>query len=263
MGGKMLPRFQKKGRQSRVMSITDWLGLGSNKPTQKRIQKVVKTLTHKYVDPAKRWGSAEQLRDWGTPDALYGLLQRFTVNMPSATVDDDEKKAVCDMLCSIGETTVEPILKFLRNKQEVNWPLTALEKLVPEDVLIGHILKILDDVEITFARDSTKKVELLNRLKETEDDRVVSRIMRFLDDTDDEVVIITLDLLAESADEDLKDKLWEKFRTEKDRPRVQLKILELFAAKEWKAKGGDKPEVKKDLPAGFYMTKKGVIKKSP
>ncbi|MFC2172392.1 HEAT repeat domain-containing protein [Acidobacteriota bacterium] len=245
------------------MSLFDWLGLGSGKPTNKKIQKTVKTLTHKYVDAAKRWGAAEQLAEWGTPEAIYGLLQRFSVSVPSATVDDDEKKAVRDMLCSLGQKAVEPILKFMKDKQEVNWPLSALERLVSDDEVIGYVLDILEKTEITFARDPTKKVELLNRLKESTDERVPSKIVRFLDDTDDEVVLVALDLLAEAADEELLEKLWEAYKTDKDRPRVQLKILELFTQKEWKVKGGDKAEIKRNLPPGFYLTKKGLIKRSP
>ena len=60
-------------------------------PSSKQIDKVVKRLTEPQGEDAPRIEAAEKLAEWGTPDALYALLKRFT--MSSKVMEQDVEEA--------------------------------------------------------------------------------------------------------------------------------------------------------------------------
>src|ERR1051326_659014 len=88
-------------------------------PSQKQIEKVVKRLTEPQGEDAPRIEAAERLADWGTPDALYGLVKRFTISSKVITQDIEEKRMVVRMLVDKGQDAVDPILGFLTTDTHV------------------------------------------------------------------------------------------------------------------------------------------------
>src|SRR5438034_7867799 len=91
----------------------DFLKRGSA-PSLKQIDKLVKRLTEPGGENGPRIEAAEKLSEWGTPDALYGLLKRFTMSSNVITQDVEEKRMVVRMLVEKGRDAVEPILRFLK-----------------------------------------------------------------------------------------------------------------------------------------------------
>ena len=65
-------------------------------PRLKQIEKTVKRLTEPSGEDGPRIEAAERLTDWGTPEALYGLLMRFTISSKVITQDAEEKRMVVD-----------------------------------------------------------------------------------------------------------------------------------------------------------------------
>src|SRR2546428_13783510 len=104
-------------------------------PSAKQIDRVVKKLTEPQGEDAPRIEAAERLADWGTPDALYGLLKRFTISSKNITQDIEEKRMVVRMLVERGRDAVEPILRFLSTHQQVEWPIHALSEILPRGAL--------------------------------------------------------------------------------------------------------------------------------
>src|SRR6185436_20857639 len=88
-------------------------------PTTKQIEKVVKRLTEPQGEDGPRIEAAQKLAEWGTPDALYGLLKRFTISSKVITQDIEEKRMVVRMLVERGNEAVEPILRFLGTHHQV------------------------------------------------------------------------------------------------------------------------------------------------
>src|SRR5438876_4817342 len=91
-------------------------------PSPKQIDRVVKRLTEPQGEDAPRVEAAEKLSDWGTAEALYGLLKRFTISSKVITQDIEEKRMVVRMLVEKGQESVEPILRFLSSHPQVEWP---------------------------------------------------------------------------------------------------------------------------------------------
>src|ERR1044071_7038777 len=95
-------------------------------PTTKQIEKVVKRLTEPQGEDAPRIEAAQKLDEWGTSEALYGLLKRFTISSKNLTQDVEEKRMVVRMLVDHGRDSVDPILRFLSTHHHVEWPIQAL-----------------------------------------------------------------------------------------------------------------------------------------
>src|SRR5207244_975258 len=88
-------------------------------PSTKQIERVVKRLTEPQGEDAPRIEAAEKLFEWGTPDALYGLLKRFTISSKTMSTDIEQKQQVVRMLVEKGEEAVEPILRFVSAHHQV------------------------------------------------------------------------------------------------------------------------------------------------
>src|SRR5215831_14674476 len=105
-------------------------------PSPKQIDKVVKRLTETGGEDGPRIEAAQRLADWGTPDALYGLLKRFTISSKVITQDIEEKRMVVRMLVDKGEDAVDPILRFISTHHHVEWPVQALSEILPKEELV-------------------------------------------------------------------------------------------------------------------------------
>ena len=102
--------------------------LKRNQPSSKQIDKLVKRLTEPGGEDGPRIEAAEKLSEWGTAEALYALLKRFTISSKVITGDIEEKRMVVRMLVEKGKKAVDPILRFLGDHHQVEWPVQALSE---------------------------------------------------------------------------------------------------------------------------------------
>ena len=58
----------------------------------------------------------------------------------------------------------------------------------------------------------------------------------------------------------MREPLLEAFLEADDRPRIRIKIAEIFADQDWAVKGY-RPKVEVALPDGFQVTAKGLIRR--
>src|SRR5437867_13023781 len=116
--------------------------LKRNQPSPKQIDRLVKRLTEPGGEEGPRIEAAEKLADWGTPDALYGLLKRFTISSKVITQDIEEKRMVVRMLVEKDRDAIEPILRFLRSHHNVEWPVQALSQILPRAELVPMLVDI-------------------------------------------------------------------------------------------------------------------------
>ena len=88
----------------------------------------------------------------------------------------------------------------------------------------------------------------------------IAEVLRaFLSDDDDDVRIAAVEAIAEVG-ENVRGPLLEAFIDADDRPRIRIKIAEVFADREWAVKGY-RPKIEETLPEGFHLTSKGVIRR--
>src|SRR5262252_8588598 len=229
-------------------------------PSTKQIDKLVKRLTEPQGEDAPRIEAAEKLADWGTPESLYALLKRFTISSKVITQDIEEKRMVVRMLVEKDRDAVEPILRFLGTHHQVEWPIQALSEILPREELIPNLVSALEKVAAASAFTPPEhKADLIRAMRGHVTPEIATVLRQFLHDDDDDVRIAVIEAIAESGEE-MREPLIEAFLESDDRPRIRIKIAEIFADHEWPVKGY-RPRVEQALPSGFHVTAKGLIRR--
>ncbi len=228
-------------------------------PSQKQIDRAVKRLTEPHGEEGPRIEAAERLLEWGTPAALLGLVKRFTISSRVITQDVVEKRMVVEMLVSKGQDVVEPILRFMKIHHQVDWPVQALARIVPEQVLIDHLIEIIETVAESEFTASEHRVSLLRAIQGHVTEEMSPTLQTFLKDSDDDVRIVAIEGLS-SIGESVRELLLQSFLEAEDRPRIRRRIAEIFADQEWPVKGY-RPRIEETLPEGFALNAKGLIRR--
>ena len=231
-----------------------------DQPSQKQIDKLVKRLTEPGGEDGPRIEAAERLSEWNTPDSLYALLKRFTISSKVMTQDIEEKRMVVDMLAEKGRSAVDPIVRFLSSHHNVEWPVQALSRILPREELVPRLVEILGKVAAASQFTPPEhKSDLIRAMRGHVTPEIAAVLRNFLADDDDDVRIAAIEAIAE-AGEDGREQLLETLIATNDRPRIRIKIAEVFADRDWPVKGY-RPKVEENLPEGFHITAKGVIRR--
>jgi HEAT repeat protein len=237
----------------------DFFKRGST-PSLKQIDRVVKRLTEPGGENGPRIEAAEKLAEWGTPESLFGLLKRFTISSNVITQDIEEKRMVVRMLVEKGRDAVDPILRFLRTQHNVEWPVQALSEILSKEELVPKLVDILE--KVAAASEFTPpehKADLIRAMRGHVTPEIASVLRQFLTDDDDDVRIAAIEAIAEIG-EDVREPLLEAFLQADDRPRIRIKIAEVFADRDWAVKGF-RPKIEETLPEGFHLTAKGIVRR--
>src|SRR5205085_5055642 len=204
--------------------------------------------------------AAEKLSEWGTPDALYGLLKRFTMSSNVITQDIEEKRMVVRMLVEKGGGAVEPIYRFLSSHHNVEWPVQALSEILPREELVPKLVQILEKVAASSEfTPPEQKSDLIRAMRGHVTPEIATVLRQFLSDDDDDVRIAAIEAISEVGEE-VRELLLETFLKADDRPRIRIKIAEVFAEREWAVKGY-RPKIELTLPEGFHLTAKGLVRR--
>jgi HEAT repeat protein len=229
-------------------------------PSSRQIDKVVKRLTEPQGEDAPRIEAAEKLAEWGTPEALYGLLKRFTISSKNITQDIEEKRMVVEMLVEKGHAAAVPILRFLGSHHNVEWPVRALSQILSKEELIPKLVEALEKVAAASAFTPPEhKSDLIRAMRGNVTPEIAAVLQQFLTDDDDDVRIAAIDAISEVG-EAMREPLLEAFLEAGDRPRIRIKIAEIFADRELAVKGF-RPRIEQTLPEGFHLTAKGLIRR--
>src|SRR5215467_12573648 len=206
----------------------DFLKRGSS-PSIKQIDKIVKRLTEPGGENGPRIEAAEKLAEWGTPESLYALLKRFTISSNVITQDIEEKRMVVRMLVEKGRDAVDPILRFLSTHHNVEWPVQALSEILPKEELVPKLVEILEKVAAASAFTPPEhKSDLIRAMRGHVTPEIASVLRQFLSDDDDDVRISAIDAISEIGEE-VREPLLEAFLEAGDRPRIRIRIAEVFA----------------------------------
>ncbi len=234
--------------------------LKRNQPSSKQIDKLVKRLTEPGGEDGPRIEAAEKLSEWGTAEALYALLKRFTISSKVITGDIEEKRMVVRMLVEKGKQAVDPILRFLGDHHQVEWPVQALSEILPREELVPKLVDILEKVAASSEFTPPEhKSDLIRAMRGHVSPEIATVLRRFLSDDDDDVRIAAIEAISEVGEE-VREPLLEAFLEAGDRPRIRIKIAEMFADHEWPVRGY-RPKIEETLPEGFHLTSKGVVRR--
>jgi HEAT repeat protein len=164
------------------------LGLfGGDKPTEKNIAKQVLKVKERYAQPEYRRAAMEKLLEWGTPEALYGLLGRFSVVVQSPHWDEEEKRWLVDELVELGEPARAALSRFLQKENNIAFAAKALGQLSSKETFIEELCSALSARSPEDYRSAQAKQDLIHAIAEIATDASGEVLIPYLDDHSDDV----------------------------------------------------------------------------
>ncbi len=242
------------------MSFLSRIFGGGDEPSERQIRRALKQTLQMHGDAATRLGAMERLARWGTPESAAALLRRFTVRVPQASMDHEEKQYTVRLLTQMGETAVGPILQYLKTEPEVTWPVRALREILPPETFEETLRGVLESMASTYTRWPEAKTVLIQHIPPGSYGAMKETVTRFLEDDDDDVCIAAATYLARHGDEDVRERMIEIFLESEGRPRVRGSILDLLCELELPVKGYRK-RVEEAIADPYYLTSKGTVKR--
>ncbi len=230
-------------------------------------KKQVRRLTNKYGQKEIREDAMYSLYQRGTPEAIYGLLQRFTFNHPESIVDEREKNKIIELLDALGpEKASEPLRKFLADgkQPDVSMALIALETLEGETATLVEIVQLLQAADPNDAWGSDRKLQLIGHLDELETEQIptelIEVLVKFLGDLDDDVIFRCIALLERyGTDDQIRTAFVNQMLLEETSMRIRSRILDTVRERKWYV-GEHRAELEALLPEGYYFDKRNNLK---
>jgi HEAT repeat protein len=239
------------------MGLFDMLGIGGPEAKVRRLQKKA---MEKFGPPENRQGAIEELGGLKTEAAIDALLTRYTFRVDPGITDDDEKARVLALLTQAGNVALEPVKRFISTRDEISWPLRALDGLLPEAEVVKFLVEVARKVGGEYSRVPEKKVLLLHALSAHKSPEIAPAVLPFLDDMDDEVQIAAAEVIAKQQDPVGREPLIQHFLKahEGSNARVREALAGLLSESAWDVKGYT-PKVEAALPAGYKLDSRGKV----
>lgn len=198
-----------------------------------KMKRHVRRMSNRDTPPEDREVSAHWLSEEGSPQALYGLLTRFDLQISQGLKDKSEKELVFQLLLQHGGAVSEPLEQWFAKCKQYAWPLKLLERIEGEQAAVDKVLQLLEGEVGKASFDPSKKIDLLKWLIEHDDARITPLATRFLTDFDEGVRYVAVEAVLSQDGED-RDLLWGVLtRPEEDSGRLMHRVCEVFAAKGW------------------------------
>ncbi len=227
------------------------------------IARNIRKLQQKYGQSDIRSRAVVALRDDGSEEAIYGLLQRYKVSVDPSITDQEEKQWVREVVADFGTQAIGPISKFVHREAEVMWPLRILADIRGTGEAVELACETLRKAASEYQRDHTKKVTLLKHLVALEASRpeVVETVELLLEDMDGDTVIAAVEALARLDEKgESRNKVLEVLKERgRENIRLKLEIFRVLVETGWSVKGF-RPTVEELLEEPFYLTGDGIMK---
>jgi HEAT repeat protein len=239
------------------MGLLDMLGMGGPDAKVRRLQKKA---SEKFGPKENRQGAIEELGGLKSEPAVDALLTRYTFRVDPGITDDEEKARVLALITQCGEVALGPVKRFISSRDEISWPLRALEGLLPEPEVVKFLVEVAKKVGGEYSRVPEKKVLLLHALSGHRSPEIAPAVLPFLEDMDDEVQIAAAEVIARQQDPLGREPLIQHFLKahEGSNARVREALAGVLADSGWDVKGYT-PKVEAALPAGYKLDSKGKV----
>jgi hypothetical protein len=243
------------------MGLMDLFSGGS----KRRLEKHIARAKNKDAQSADRFASLEVLRDDGSPEAMEGLLGRFTIRYDKSIEDEQEKEWVFDQLTKMGPSVLPALQKHLRNADSIAWGLKVLHEVAKPDDMWPILEDLCERNDNNYVRDPSKKIQLLHFLGEQADPRCGKALIPYLEDMDEGVRFVTVEaLLRHKQTDSAREPLLKLLTNEKEESRrIKRRIVDGFADLGWDVKGfsGTVEKMLDDLLPGSRLDNHSKIKR--
>jgi len=210
------------------MGLFDFI-TGGSEGQLKRHTKRAKNLNAQAED---REASLHWLAEDGSEQAIFGLLGRFNVTYEHQMKDLNEKQLVFDLLEGLGDTVCGPIKVWARTAHQFARPLQLVQQFEGEEETVAFLLDLLAGENDPFKPE--KKRQILIRLAEYTDDRIVPVIEPCLRDFDEGIRYAAVEAALAQPDESVRLSLAECIADDKEESnRLRVRIAEAFHQRGW------------------------------
>jgi HEAT repeat protein len=239
------------------MGLLDMLGMGGPEAKVRRLQKKA---MQKFGPAENRQGAIEELGGLKTEAAIDALLSRYTFRVDPGITDDDEKARVLALVTQAGDVALAPVKRFISSRDEISWPLRALEGLLPEAEVVKFLVEVATKIGGEYSRVPEKKVLLLHALSAHRSPDIAAAVLPLLDDMDDEVQIAAAEVIVKQQHPAGREPLIQHFLKahEASNARVREALSGLLADSGWDVKGYT-PKVEAALPQGYKLDSRGKV----
>lgn len=170
---------------------------------ERALQRTIKKATNKLAQSADRWAAMEKLRDDGSDEALFALLQRFSFSSLKSIEDQQEKDWVVEAMIGKGEAGLPALQRFLISQANIAYPLQILQAVTTPE----RVLKVIDELlaveEPGYTRDPDKRIQIIHWLTEWQectDRQAAERVAPYLADFDESVRFAAAESVATRPD---------------------------------------------------------------
>ena len=206
------------------MGIFDFLFSGG---VSSQLKKHVKRLNNLNAPQEERLASADWLAENGTPEAIDGILKRFALTYEKQMKDIEEKEYIYRILKSVGSEAVEPTKDWLRRNTAFAFPLRLIEDLEGEEATVKFLLELLGLEMDPFKTE--KKKQLIIKLGDFVDPRIVSPVSACLEDYDEEVRLAAIETLSKQQSNNIHEPFVEALtHPEEESNRLKIRIAEIL-----------------------------------
>jgi hypothetical protein len=237
-----------------------FLGIFGKKSDSAGIRKHAERVANKRAQAYDRWESIQQLSNMKSRDAVEALLPRFTFYVEPSITDQEEKDAVFNGIIEAGALGIDPVVTFMQRVGSISWAIKILDKIAPPDLVVGHLLAVLEKMDVEYERDPERKNQILSTLAERKDPRIEAAVVRFLGDMNETVRFNTVAALSGQDAIANQTQAIITCLCAEDSVRVRNRIFEALAAAKISVKPQDEA-VKARLTANFTLDNNGVPKK--
>ena len=215
------------------MGIFDFLFSGG---ATSQLKKHIQRLNNLNTPQEERMASAQWLAQNKSPEAIDGLLRRFSLTYEKQMKDVEEKEYLYKLLLGIGADTIDPTKSWLKRNSNFAFPLRLLENLQGQEDTISFLMELLSLENDLFKPE--KKKQLIIKLGDYNDSRIIEAVAPHIQDFDEEVRLAALETLHNQNDGSCHQILLEALCNPKEESnRLKIRIAEIFEQRNWNLKG--------------------------
>ena len=166
---------------------------------EKALQRTIEKATNKLAQQADRWAALEKLKEDGSEIALVGMCRRFAITSLKGVEDEAEKLWVVDTLVAKGPAALPAVVRYMKNADQLSFPLKVLERVAPRDKILDVVDQLLATEPPGYVRMPDRRIDLLRwfaEWKPATDDELVSRFTPYVTDFDENVRFSAIDGMA-------------------------------------------------------------------
>ena len=199
---------------------------------ERSLQRTIEKATNKLAQQPDRWGALEKLREDSSEEALLGLCKRFGVTSMKGVEDEQEKHWVVDVLVEKGGASLAPVTRYMKNADQLSFPLRVLERVADHDKIITIVDDIFASEKPGYARFPDRRIDLIKwfcEWKGATEEEVLARVLPYVADFDENVRFFAIEGVSTRDPKKIVGPLIDALvRPEEESGRIRRTIVEVL-----------------------------------